>query len=111
MSDKVIGGTPRSGASLCLTCRNAQVMRGQNFEQHVFCHVPAKGLEVTYPVSSCSSYDDKRQPALYHMQKIAWNITTTKHVKPGFEGDKSTSEVTVTPPEKSDRPEDLEPPF
>jgi len=104
MSDKVIGGTPKTGSSLCLTCRNAHVLRGQNFEHHIFCNVAVTTAEINFPVSFCSVYDDKRIPSLGEMKQIAWNIKSRTSVPAGFTGSKQTTEIVITPPRQRFEP-------
>lgn len=79
---KVYGGTPMLGEkSRCLTCRNAQIIKGMGQDDTVYCgtlgHFGA--VSVRQPVAECSAYDDKRQPALYQLERIAWRIDSDKN--------------------------------
>lgn len=102
---KVQDGTPRSDLkSLCLTCHSASIVKGRNLEYMIYCHTFER--DVHFPVAECSSYSDKRQPSLYEMQKVAWNVETRGRRGPaGFEGGVKTEgeeirEVEITPPKK-----------
>jgi hypothetical protein len=106
---KISGGTPKQGKSLCVTCKNAQIVRGQNMEEHVEC---GEGLfghanhRVPFRVAECSAYHPANVPYLHEMKQIAWNIEARKRGPVGFEktDDENDMEVIVTPPKK--RPSD-----
>jgi len=74
MNVKIRGGTVNHGEpSLCETCRNATVIRGRSAGQEiVVCRPGLRGLRVPFAVTSCSEYEDRRQPTLYHLEEIAW---------------------------------------
>jgi hypothetical protein len=75
MRVKIHGGTVDHGEpSLCETCRFATVARGRTLrEQLVFCgRMPFTERRVSFAVTSCSEYSDRRQPSLWHMEEIAW---------------------------------------
>src|SRR6185312_13401957 len=94
---KVHGGTPRSEwNSICLSCRSAHVVRGQNNQEIVFCQV-GRGFRVHFPVHECSLYDNKSQPALYQMHDIAWEVKSRNHGPIGF-ADSETIDVVIEPP-------------
>jgi hypothetical protein len=97
MSDKVIGGTPRSASSLCHTCRNSHHIRGVNLQEQVWCLAKSHQPRIYFPVVECSIYDDKRQPALHQMETIAWHITSRNRGPVGYSTDSKT-EITVEPP-------------
>lgn len=90
MSDfKVNGGTPRHfGEHLCLSCSMCQHIRGTQLDQDmVLCHTrggsPAR--QIKWTVTRCNDYEDKRQPALWQMEKIAWRFSVdNKRKKAGF---------------------------
>lgn len=96
--DKVRGGTPRGLESMCTTCRSAHRIIGLNLQTVVFCRATAKGDRVTFPVSECSLYDDKRVPSLYDMQTIAWEVKSRNRGQAGFAGD-GGMDIIVTPPD------------
>ena len=104
--NKVIGGTPKSGQSLCLTCRNAIVVKGHNLENLVQCTELYGDYVVPFSVSECSRYDDKSTPALHDMKQIAWAIETKPKNKAGFasgtaaKGEDGTLDIVITPPKK-----------
>jgi hypothetical protein len=105
---KISGGTPKSGKSLCLTCKFAQVVRGQNMEEHIEC---SEGLfsayrsRVPFCVAECKSYHPQNMPWLQEMREIAWNIEARKRGPVGFDkADTGEMEVVVSPPKK--KPDD-----
>jgi hypothetical protein len=102
--DKVHGGTPRGGReSMCKSCRLAQVTKGINNQELVFCRASGNGLEIKFPVVECSIYDDKSRAPLYEMQSIAWIVKSRNHGPMGFtEGGKT--EIVIDPPSHPDQP-------
>lgn len=101
---KISGGTPKTGKSLCVTCKHAQIVRGQNMEEHIEC---SSGLfnstrnRVPFRVGECNTYHPSNVPWLHEMKDIAWNIEARKRGPVGFESPESTDmEVIVTPPKK-----------
>ena len=76
---KVKDGTPEGGQSLCTTCRWAHIVKGFGVSQEkIHCCWLAYDPPVPFPVSQCSSYDDKRIPSKRDMEKIAWILMTKK---------------------------------
>jgi hypothetical protein len=76
---KVKDGTPEGGQSLCTTCRWAHIVKGFGVSQEkIHCCWLAYNPPVPFPVSQCSSYDDKRIPSKRDMEKIAWILMTKK---------------------------------
>jgi len=76
---KVKGGTPEGAQSLCVTCRWAHIVNGFGVSQEkIRCCWLACNPPVPFPVSQCSSYDDKRIPSKHDMEKIAWILMTKK---------------------------------
>jgi len=76
---KIQGGTVRYGEpSLCLTCRYATVIRGPSLQDRIVdCGQISSGLSrISFPVSSCTGYSDKRHPSLREMEEIAWVLRT-----------------------------------
>jgi hypothetical protein len=47
-------------------------------QQQIRCCWLAYNPPVPFPVSECSSYDDKRLPSRRDMEKIAWVLLTKK---------------------------------
>ena len=74
---KVKGGTPQGAETLCRTCRWAHIVRGFGVSQErIHCHWLADDPRVPFPVSQCTSYDDKRIPSRRDMEQIAWVLLT-----------------------------------
>lgn len=75
MKVRIRGGTVNHGEpSLCLTCRNATVVKGRTLgDEIVSCSRMRLGsVIVPFPVTSCTAYWDSRHPTLWHMEEIAW---------------------------------------
>lgn len=74
---KIKDGTPQGTETLCVTCRWARIVKGFSVSQqeiHCGCHWPNRLVQ--FPVSQCSTYDDKRLPSKCDMEKIAWILLT-----------------------------------
>jgi hypothetical protein len=75
MRVKISGGTANAGeSSLCVTCRWATIVRGGRLGDEIIeCQELAYGHNrITFPVTSCSGYADRRRPSLREMEEIAW---------------------------------------
>jgi len=76
---KIKDGTPQGSETLCVTCRWAHIVKGFSSSQvqfrcgYIWLHPP-----VPFPVSECTSYEDKRLPSKCDMEKIAWVLLTKK---------------------------------
>lgn len=126
MPFKIQNGTPKSGKSLCYSCKHARTVRGQNCEEVTTCNAGIFGGnlagggnrnhywtelypgQVPFKVEQCSSYADMNTPSLEDMKQIAWEVTARKRGSAGF-GDGVTNpdelETVITPPQKSSKPE------
>ena len=71
---------------MCQTCRWAHIVKGFSASQEqIRCKWLRKHPMVPFPVSECSSYDDKRLPSRWDMEQIAWVLLTKKAGRPiGF---------------------------
>jgi hypothetical protein len=47
-------------------------------QERIRCRWLADDPVVSFPVSECSSYDDKRLPSVRDLEKIAWILLTKK---------------------------------
>jgi hypothetical protein len=75
MRVKVYGGTVSDGdSSLCNTCRFATIVKGSSQRHEIVeCDRLSMGRgRITFAVTSCSAYGDKREPTLRDMEDIAW---------------------------------------
>ena len=75
MRVKIQGGTVSEGEpSLCITCRYATIVRGARLRDEIVeCSELAYGrTRITFPVTTCSAYSDKRRPSISAMEEIAW---------------------------------------
>lgn len=101
MADKVINGTPKSAPTLCTSCQSGVCVRGINFEEIVYCNELRR--DITFVVERCSAFEHKSETSLYDMKKIAWDVTSRKRDRTGFqptEENPDTMEICVTPPKK-----------
>jgi len=71
---KVHGGTANGGEpSLCLSCRFATVVKGQRLRDEIVeCSQLSDCARVTFHVTRCTGYADRRQPSLREMEETAW---------------------------------------
>ena len=72
---KIRGGTVNGGESpLCQTCRYATNVRGPALRDEIVeCQELMLGRgRITFPVTYCTSYSDRRQPSVREMEEIAW---------------------------------------
>ncbi len=78
---KIEGGTARDDEPpLCLSCRHATVIRGRNLHDEIIdCgQLYGRSSRITFPVMSCSGYDDRRHATLRHLEQIAWVLRTER---------------------------------
>lgn len=91
---KIRNGTSRSDENLCVTCdRYIYRKEAQTGKEVRICQASYEvPMYLTGPVAVCNRYEDRRQPSLYDMRKIAWDVKATSSGKVlGF-----------TPPKKED---------
>src|SRR5712664_4468595 len=71
---KIHGGTAQLGEpSLCLTCRFATVVKGRSISDEIIeCSRLSDHARITFAVTSCTAYADRRRAALHDMEEIAW---------------------------------------
>ena len=75
MRVKIRGGTASNGEpSLCLTCRFATVVKGASLRDEIveYSQLSYGRNRITFPVTVCTQYSDRRQPSLRAMEEIAW---------------------------------------
>jgi hypothetical protein len=88
MRIKVQDGTPISSeSSLCSTCRCATIVRGQSLDEElVLCSaLGLHGVQITFKVTSCSDYADRRTPSYMEMIQEAWILRPGSRKRPaGF---------------------------
>jgi hypothetical protein len=110
MSFKIINGTPKSGKSLCLTCKHGKVVKGQECQEVLFCSsVFSKNYSygyVPFRISECAEYHPSNMPWLHEMENMAWKIEARKRGPVGFEPDRCEMEIVITKPTSSNLPED-----
>ena len=73
---------------LCRSCVYSTIIRGRKLSEEI---VTCSGrmfrdtLRITFPVTSCSEYIDKRQPSMMQMMENAWVLRRgTKQRPAGF---------------------------
>ena len=88
MRIKVRDGTPiESESSLCVTCRCSTIVRGRTLnEELVMCSaLGLKGVQITFKVTSCPDYADRRIPSSIEMVQDAWILQPGSRKRPaGF---------------------------
>lgn len=79
------GDTPIFGQeSLCKSCRCAHIVSGiQDKDTRVLCRFGQdKPILMHQPILKCTEYENREQPALWEMEKVAWRLlpgSTGKH--------------------------------
>lgn len=105
LSIKVAGETPKSGKSICKTCKHAKHIVGQNCQDITLCHLfaghgSAKG-PVPFRIAECGDYHPVNLPWLHEMYDMAWIVEARKRGPAGF-GEAARNpdemEVVVTKP-------------
>ena len=88
MRIKIHGGTPSDAdSSLCHTCRHSRVTRGRKLDEEiVLCEAShLKTTQITFKVTSCSDYSDRRMPSYMEMMQDAWILRPGSKRRPaGF---------------------------
>ena len=106
MKVKIQDGTPEFGRSLCYTCKNASIVKGQNGELLVHCNAYVfehLRNRVPFKVAECGAYLQINTPDRHEMEKIAWIVEARRRGKPGFQipAGEDQMEVTITKPKKN----------
>src|SRR5262245_17602242 len=88
MHIKIQDGTPlNSDSSLCSTCRCSTIVRGRTLDEElVICSaLGLRGVQITFKVTSCSDYADRRMPSYAEMLQDAWILQPGSRRRPaGF---------------------------
>src|SRR6266513_2236270 len=69
------GGTANHGdPSLCQTCRFATIIKGRRLRDEIVeCdRLSHANNRITFSVSTCSGYADRRHASIHEMEEIAW---------------------------------------
>jgi len=111
ISIKICNATPKGGKPLCLTCKEARVIKGQNGEERFIC---TDGLfrpnnVVTFKVAECSQYSPFNVPHLFEMEQIAWRVEARRRGPSGFsvpEGEDKMEYVVKPPSDNGGSPDE-----
>lgn len=105
---KIHGATPKSGKSICLTCKKGTVVKGQNCQEIVLCGLFGDGSRgrVPFRVAECGDYHPLNVPWLHEMEEMAWKIEAKKRGPVGFNDPtaREEMEVVITRPRSSNVP-------
>jgi hypothetical protein len=71
---KIHGRTATHGdPPLCHTCRFATIIRGSRIRDEIVeCGRLSDHARITFRVTTCSGYDDRRVASIREMEEIAW---------------------------------------
>ena len=71
---KIHGGTVNSSEpSLCHTCRFATIIKGQRLHDEIVeCARLSDHARITFTVTTCTAYADRRRASIHEMEEIAW---------------------------------------
>lgn len=87
--------------TLCLSCRNASVIRNwSNALPIIKCRYFETTINMV--VSECSQHDDASQPSIYEMKKTAWILDPGKKEQIGFVKPGTDQHMKLTGFRKSD---------
>jgi hypothetical protein len=88
MRIKVDRGTPlNDGESLCYTCRFSKVIKGRTLDEEiVMCEAShLSEVRITFKVTSCTDYVDRRAPSYGELIQKAWILQPGSRKRPaGF---------------------------
>ncbi len=92
---RIRSGTPQGTEPLCTSCYWAHIQRGfAESEEVVLCAFLTPARLVSFKVSQCTDYNDKRIPSKRDMEGIAWIIRTKDPNRPlGFTFQDDDTEV------------------
>lgn len=79
--------TTECGDSLCDTCRHSRIIRGRRLDEEiVFCNMLyTRPIRITFKVTGCSDYTDRRGPSYVELMEKAWILRpATKRRAAGF---------------------------
>lgn len=85
-------------SGLCERCEHGQVMRSDYGHEETWCFNTHPARTLTFPVSSCTGYEQKGRMSEYDAKKIGW-VLERKIKVTGFEPDESPRFV---PPKRKD---------
>jgi hypothetical protein len=104
---KVYGGTPVGSESRCDTCAHARVIQGYaESERIVLCGAVEPTMRVPFKVAECSTYEDKRLPCYWQMEKIAWDLRSKSTVHTaGFV--RSAADATQNQEQEEEQPQEV----
>lgn len=94
------GSTPKSGPSLCKTCKHASLVTGQNGEEIVKCNSFEKFI--SFRVATCSKFHPVNVPWKYEMEEMAWIVEARKRGPAGFKPGENEMEYVIKPPKKDE---------
>ena len=98
---KINGATPKSGKAICMSCKHASIVSGQNCEERIVC---GAGIftplnVVTFKVAQCGSYHPMNVPWKYEMEQMAWIVEARRRGPTGFQKpEEGEMEVFIKPP-------------
>jgi hypothetical protein len=82
MKIKIRGGTAQAGENLCDTCQWSLIVKGLSGRTLHKCEW--LDVSIREPIVECGKYNDKRQPTLMSMEKIAWHVSADPKNPVGF---------------------------
>lgn len=98
---KISGATPKSGKAICVSCKHAAIVLGQNCEERILCGggvFPPSGI-VTFKVAQCGAYHPMNMSWKHEMEAMAWIVQARRRGPTGFQKpEEGEMEVTIKPP-------------
>ena len=85
MGFNVKGGTVKHGGpSLCESCQNATIVKGQTLDEEIVLCSEMNYKPVRFKVTECSDYEKHNTMKLWQMVQMAWPLATKKGKIIGF---------------------------
>lgn len=82
------GSTPVSGETLCKSCKNAFITKGQDLQERIVCQWyggdPWNMNPVPYKIAECTGYKVRNAMTLGEMKEVAWEIRVKSKDNKGF---------------------------
>jgi hypothetical protein len=97
---KIHGSTPVGGKSLCVTCKFAKIVKGQNCQELTYCEAIFENRPVPFRIAECSRYHPSNMPWLHEMEQMAWKIEARRKGPAGFSDPQGEMEVIITAPKR-----------
>ena len=99
MIDFRISGLRRIGKAICVSCKHAAIVLGQNCEERICAARCFHSGIVTFKVAQCGAYHPMNMSWKHEMEAMAWIVQARRRGPTGFQKpEEGEMEVTIKPP-------------